>query len=186
LLGSPRREGNSATIAKRFIETATSLGAEVKTYELNRMNYRGCQGCATCKTKLDRCVLKDDLTGVLEAIKETDVILLSAPIYFQEVPGQVKCFIDRTYSFLAADYRRTGAPSRVPAGKKVILITTQGAPEAALAEIPDRYSTILKHVLAASEVHIIRGCGVGSGGVVINVPDKYLQQAEEIAHTVMA
>jgi multimeric flavodoxin WrbA len=186
LLGSPRREGNSATIAKRFIETATSLGAEVKTYELNRMNYRGCQGCDSCKTKLDRCVLKDDLTEALEAIKETDVILLSAPIYIGEVPGQVKCFIDRTYSFLPADYRRTGAPSRVPPGKKVILITTQGDPEAALAAIPNRYSTILKHVFATGEVHIIRGCGVGSGGVVINVPNKYLQQAEELARSIMA
>ena len=68
LLGSPRAHKNSATIAQRFTATAAQLGAQVRTYELNRLNYRGCQGCYACKQTLDHCVLEDDLTEVLAAV----------------------------------------------------------------------------------------------------------------------
>ena len=186
VLGSPRREGNSATIARRFIDTAKSLGAEVQVYELNRMNYRGCQGCGSCKTKTDKCATRDDLTQVLEAVPEADVILIASPVYYQEVPGQVKCFLDRLYSFMPPNYLQTGAASRVPAGKKVVFITTQGAPETAMAELATRYSNMFKRVLGAGEVRTLRAGGVGGGGVVINVPEKYLQQAEELAKAVCA
>ena len=49
LLGSPRTGRNSATIANRFTETAARLGADTRTFELNRLDYRGCQGCYACK-----------------------------------------------------------------------------------------------------------------------------------------
>ncbi len=51
LLGSPRPKGNSTAMAARFCETAEGLGAEVTTFALNKLKYRGCQACMTCKTK---------------------------------------------------------------------------------------------------------------------------------------
>ena len=104
LLGSPREKGNSATIANRFCKTAERLGAEVITAVLNKLDFRGCQGCMACKTKLDRCVLEDDLTDVLEAIRETDVLVLASPVYFWDVSSQLKAFIDRTFSYLVPDF----------------------------------------------------------------------------------
>ena len=86
LFGSPRRKGNSATAAKAFCDAAEALGAEVKTYELNRLQYRGCQGCMTCKTKLDKCVLKDDLTQVLDAVRDADILLLASNPSLGHVP----------------------------------------------------------------------------------------------------
>ncbi|MGD9505996.1 MAG: flavodoxin family protein [Syntrophobacteraceae bacterium] len=50
LLGSPRKNGNSAAIAERFCETAKKSGAEVQTFALNELNFRGCQACMACKT----------------------------------------------------------------------------------------------------------------------------------------
>ena len=69
LLGSPRPKGNSTAIAKHFCETAEKLGAEIETFSLNKLKFRGCQACMTCKTKLEKCVLKDDLSLVLEAVE---------------------------------------------------------------------------------------------------------------------
>ncbi len=186
LLGSPRYDGNSSQIARRFISTAEELGAEVKVYELNKLNFKGCQGCASCKTKTDYCATKDDLTGVLEGIKDTDVFLLSTPVYFAEVPGQVKCFTDRLYSFFPPNYIQPGAVPRISPGKKVVLITTQGAPETAMKEVSDRYSALLKRMLGASEVHALRAGGVGGGGIPKIVPEHYLKQAEELAKQIMA
>jgi len=118
LLGSPRPNSNSAAIANAFLQTAESLGAKVEKIELNKLAYRGCQGCMACKTTSDKCVLQDDLTAVLEALKQTDIVVMAMPVYCSDVPGQVKCFIDRTFSYLKPGYMSEGNPSRVPAGKK--------------------------------------------------------------------
>jgi multimeric flavodoxin WrbA len=185
VLGSPRHDGNSTTIANRFIETAGGLGAHIRAFELNRLSYRGCQGCCACKTKLDSCALKDDLTEVLEAIKEADALVLSSPVYFSDIPGQVKSFIDRTYSYLKPNYITDPTPSRVPRGKKALLILTQGAPEDMMSDVRGRYEFHMRFAMAMEQIHVIRATGVGPGGIPKHVPENYLLQAEEVAKTIM-
>jgi hypothetical protein len=96
----------------------------------------------------------------------------------------VKCFIDRTYSYMPPGYLQ-GAPSRVPAGKKLVFVITQGAPvDELFADIPKKYQDFLKRSMAFGETFLIRGIGVGAGGAV-GVPDQYLQKAEEIARAIV-
>lgn len=184
LLGSPRTEGNSSTIANHFLKTAASLGAETSTYVLNRLNYRGCQGCYVCKTKLDRCVLNDDLAEVLDAVKEADAVLFASPVYYGDITSQLKGFVDRTFSYLVPDYRTNPQPSRITP-KKVIFVLTQGQPdEAAFSDIFPRYEGFLKwqgHL----DIKLIRACGIGPGNVDA-VPEHVLQLAEESARQLMA
>jgi multimeric flavodoxin WrbA len=185
LLGSPRPNSNSAAIAKRFTETAAKLGATIETIELNQLTYRGCQGCMACKTISEKCVLKDDLADVLESLKQSDIILMAMPVYCSDVPGQVKCFFDRTYSYMKPNYLSEGAPSRVPLGKKLVFVITQGAPVTELfADVPQRYQGFLKRSMGFGETHLIRGVGVGGGGA-IGVPDEHLQQAEDLARAMV-
>ncbi|MDR3555622.1 MAG: flavodoxin family protein [Syntrophobacteraceae bacterium] len=125
LNGSPRENGNSTLIAKRFCDTAINLVAEVKTFALNKLDYRGCQGCYACKTKFDRCVLKDDLSEVLEAVRETDILVLASPVYFWDVTAQMKGFLDRCFSFLVPDFHTNPKRSRLAPGKKLVFILTQ-------------------------------------------------------------
>jgi multimeric flavodoxin WrbA len=186
LLGSPRKYGNSATIARRFADVAAGLGADVQIVELNQLKYRGCQGCMACKTSADVCVLEDDLTGVLETLKSADIVVMAMPVYCSDVPGQVKCFLDRTFSYFKPDYRMEGNPSRVPPGKKLVFIITQGAPvEELFLEIPQKYQAFLKRSMGIGETFLIRGVGVGSGGVV-GVPEQYLREAESIARQLVS
>ena len=67
VLGSPRVKSNSTTLARIILDRAVEQGAETQEFLLNKLEFKGCQGCETCKTKLDRCVLDDDLTAVLAA-----------------------------------------------------------------------------------------------------------------------
>lgn len=157
LLGSPRPKGNSATLAKTFIETAEGLGADVQTFALNRLSFRGCQACETCKTKLDRCVLKDDLTEVLEAIRHTDILVLASPVYFADVSSQMKTFIDRCYSFMDP-FHEFPESSRLEPNKKMVLILTQNQPyEDLFADIYPKYDLVF-HLLGFKNNYLIRGC----------------------------
>lgn len=139
ILGSPRKKGNSSSIANAFTAKAEELGAQVVTYHLNGMNFRGCQGCYACKKKQDTCILEDDLTEVLEAIHGADVVVMASPVYYSDITGQFKTFIDRTYSFLKPDFFNRPDPCRLTKGKKGLLILTQGAEENEHQDVPQRY-----------------------------------------------
>lgn len=180
LLGSPRAKSNSSAIAKRFVDTAEKLGAETKTYHLNDLKYRGCQACMICKTKLDKCALKDDLAEVLEAIQDCDVLVMASPVYFGEVSSQLKGAIDRFYSFLKPDYRTSPNALRLSPGKKFVMALTQGNPDEELfSDIFPGYDYFMKWY-GFSESYLIRACGIFEPGE-IETRREVLKEAEEIA-----
>jgi multimeric flavodoxin WrbA len=166
LLGSPREKGNSATIANRFCSTAEGLGAEVKTFTLNNLEYRGCQGCMACKTKLDRCALNDDLTEVLDAVRETDVLVLASPVYFWDISSQLKTFIDRTFSYLVPDFITNPRKSRLAPGKKLVFILSQNNPDrSSFSDIVTKFQ-YFSQAYGFVESHVIRAFGVSEPGEV--------------------
>lgn len=185
VLGSPRLKGNSALIVKKFINTAESLKANVTTFTLNRLTYRGCQGCFTCKTKLDHCVLGDELTDVLEAVRTCDVLVMSSPVYYGDVSSQLKGFIDRTFSYLKPDYLTNPVPSRIVPGKKLVIILTQGEPdENTYNDIIPRYTDFFKYYGFKTD-YAIRACGVYEKGDIEQRKD-ILKLAEDTARAVIA
>ncbi|OQX23069.1 MAG: NADPH-dependent FMN reductase [Desulfobacteraceae bacterium IS3] len=184
LMGSPRPKGNSTTIAKRFCETAEKLGAQVTTFALNKLTYKGCQACMTCKTKLDKCVLKDDLAQVLDSIRDADILVMATPTYYADVSGQMKTFIDRTFSYLVPDYMTNSNPSRLSSGKKLVFIQTQGQPEESMyADVFPRYDFFFKWY-GFKDNYVIRGCGLMNAGEA-EAREDVMKLAEETARKLM-
>ncbi len=162
VLGSPRPQSNSSALAHKFLAAARELGAEVKTYTLSEMNYQGCQACRACKMKSEACIQPDDLAEVLEAVKAADLLVLASPVYFGEVSGQMKCFIDRTYSFVGADFTTRLAP-----GKKAVIILVQANPDQnEFSDIFPRYARFLK-LQGFEEVALLRGVGAWEAGDIL-------------------
>jgi multimeric flavodoxin WrbA len=179
LFGSPRPEGNSAVLAKAFLDTCQSLGAAVESHFLNKMQYQGCQACMSCKTKTEICILKDDMTPVYEAIRQADVLVLASPVYFGDLSGQLKTAFDRFYAYLDASF---GA--RLPAGKQSVFILSQGMPEEEqFKDIFPRYETFMKW-FSFSKNHFLRACGLQNPGEVKDRPQT-MQEAVNLAKTVM-
>ncbi len=184
LLGSPRPEGNSAAIAGRFIETAESLGAETRTFALNKLNFRGCQACMACKTKLDHCALKDDLTGILDEIRDADALVLATPVYFGDITAQMKMFIDRTYSYYVPDFLTKAIPGRLPLGKKLVFIQTQAQPgEKMFIDIYPKYELFFQF-LGFKNNQLIRACGVNDAKDAEKRED-IMKLAEETARRIL-
>lgn len=159
ILGSPRKNGTSARIARTFTETATALGATVAEYYLNGMQYRGCQGCEGCHTRADRCVLRDDVTAVLDDLFTADIAVFSTPVYFGDTCGQFKSFYDRMWSLIDPDTTADRDSScRLPPGKTAVLILSHVDAEGAHRDVLERYSMYLE--LYGFDVRIITAAGL--------------------------
>lgn len=144
ILGSPRKNGTTARIARAFSDTAERRGALVTSYYLNGMQYRGCQGCEGCHTRSDKCILRDDATEILEKLYSSDIVIFSSPIYFGDTCGQFKSFYDRMWSLIRPDYANNpDSPSRLPKGKTAVLILSQADNKTAHQDVVDRYEMYL-------------------------------------------
>ncbi len=174
IMGSPRSEGNSAILASHFMEKAEALGVTCKKHFLNGLNYRGCQGCLSCKSKLDKCVLQDDVSIILEEIHTTDILLISSSVYFGDLTSQTKAFIDRFYSYYTPDFFCSPNPSRLNPGKKLAMILTQSTPdESKFTDIFPRYEKLLG-VYGFDDNYVIRACGVIFAGDIKAREDVFL------------
>ena len=130
--GGPRKNFNTASMLQKIAEGAGSVSSEieVKTVRLYGLDYKGCMSCMACKIKgkaSNVCKFKDALTPILEEIAEADGLVLGSPIYFGDVTGQMRTFLERlAFPWLSYnDYSMT-APKRMP----VILVETMnGLPE---------------------------------------------------------
>jgi multimeric flavodoxin WrbA len=156
--GSPRKNGNTATILAQILAGAAEKGAKTRMFHLNELDMKGCQGCLACREDLGKCAFKDDFQEVLEAMRTCDAIALGTPIYVFNVTGQFKCFLDRCFCFIdesvEGEYR-----SVMPPGKKFALVTSQGdANPDAFRHIID-YLQLLFSFLGGSSLELITQTG---------------------------
>lgn len=180
VLGSPRPNGNSTLLANRILKRAAERGAKTVSYELNTLEYKGCQACYACKQGSETCVMTDDLAVVLDAVSKTDVLIMASPVYCTDVSAQLKGFIDRLFSFLVPDYMSKRKKSRFPENKKLVFILAQGHrdPEQ-FADILPRYLPILKW-FGFSPAWSLRAVDVYSEGDVLK-RNELLAEADRIA-----
>lgn len=165
ICGSPRKDGNSQAIAQRIMDVASSLGAETETVRLYDLNFKGCVACMACKTGAEECAHQDDLTPVLKKVREADILLLASPVYFAQVSGEFKSFMDRMYSMIKPNFHSVPDPSRLAPGKKCVMILTQGNPDESLfADVYETYAMGLGPGFLGFEMHLLRGCGLGPCG----------------------
>lgn len=120
---SPRPNGNTSQLLQELVNQAKSKGAETKTYDLNKLKIKGCQGCYDCK-KEGKCSVNDDMIPILNDIFKYDVIILASPIYMWQMTAQAKLFTDRLLPVIGPDFT-----TRLN-GQKLLTIFTQGSESA--------------------------------------------------------
>lgn len=100
---SPRKGGNSESLALEFAKGAEEAGNKVETVFFREKNIGFCKGCLAC-TKTNRCVIRDDAAELVEKMLAADVIAFATPIYYYEMSGQMKTLLDRGNPMYSADY----------------------------------------------------------------------------------
>ncbi|KXS43830.1 MAG: multimeric flavodoxin WrbA [Methanolobus sp. T82-4] len=99
--GSPRKNWNTATLLGHALRGAESRGGETEFIHLYDLNYKGCISCFACKRiggqSYGVCAMEDELTPVLKKIEEADALILGSPIYFGDVTGEMRSFLERLF-----------------------------------------------------------------------------------------
>ncbi len=119
LMGSPRKAGNSSTLAMEAMQSACAQGAMVESYHLHDMDIRPCRACEYCRQEEAprACSQADDMQLLYPKVKAADAILISGPVYWFSIGAQTKLFMDRLYAL----GREEGYGLR---GKKIGIILT--------------------------------------------------------------
>lgn len=121
--GSPRKNGSSSFIADKIKEKYSENGNGGDLLFLNELNFKGCQGCLSCRKHNSFCVVADELHDILPKIVGYDAIVLVSPNYYGFVTGQMKLFLDRWYCLKDRNRR-----SKFKENAKLFFIVTQGSP----------------------------------------------------------
>jgi multimeric flavodoxin WrbA len=99
LLGSPRKKGNSATLAERISKGAEAAGAIVERVYLHDQNISPCHACYGCrKENAKGCVVDDDMQPIYKKLIEADAWVIASPVYWFTMSAQTKLFMDRSFA----------------------------------------------------------------------------------------
>ena len=91
---SPRKGGNSETLAAAFAKGAREAGHQVETVYLREKQVGFCKGCLAC-LKLGHCVIQDDAVEIAAQMHDANVLVFATPVYYYCVSGQLKTMLDR-------------------------------------------------------------------------------------------
>ncbi|MBR2733058.1 MAG: flavodoxin family protein, partial [Selenomonadaceae bacterium] len=117
--GSPRRNWNTAQLLQHAMQGAQEAGASAELVNLYALNYKGCTSCFACKVKSrphGSCAMRDDLSPVLEAVKDADAVIFGSPIYFMNLSAGMLAFLERLLfsNYIYSDEIPTVFPKKLP------------------------------------------------------------------------
>ena len=140
---SPRTEWNTGTLIRDAADGAKSEGAEIKVFDLYKLEkYTGCISCFGCKLAPNegKCIYKDGLSPVLEAIHNADGLIIGSPNYLGDVSAGFRALYERLI-FQSLTYKtdpRSYNERKIP----VLFIMTSNTPKEFYA--PAGYRKMLK------------------------------------------
>lgn len=104
VLGSPRRNGNTETLARMVAESVSNFGHTVEFLRLGRKKVLPCQGCGGCEKSGDCVITHDDMGSIYQQVDSADRLVIVSPVYFYGVTAQTKAVIDRFQSHWSRKY----------------------------------------------------------------------------------
>ena len=157
---SPRATWNTATLVREAAKGAEEQGAEVEVIDLYKLEkFTGCVSCFGCKLPdhLGKCICKDGLASVLEAIRNADGLIIGSPNYLGDVTAGFRALYERLI-FQSLTYKtefRSYNQKQIP----VLMIMTSNAsedfyPQIGYDEMLKRYQSTLGTFVGPTKILI--------------------------------
>ncbi|MDO4561025.1 MAG: flavodoxin family protein [bacterium] len=171
LTGSPRRDGNSNTLASQFARGAQEAGHEVARFDAALKKVGPCTACGRCGMN-GPCIQNDDFSFVREHLVPADVVAFATPMYYFGISAQLKAVIDRFYA--------VNGDIHVP--KRAVLMMTYANSAAAEARpIISHYKALLDY-LGWKDAGQIIVPGVWPAGAINGT--RYPEQARQLGRSI--
>ncbi|WP_294435295.1 flavodoxin family protein [uncultured Victivallis sp.] len=164
ITGSPRKNGNSSTLAEHFIRGAEEAGHEIVRFDAAFKEVHPCIACNKCGMN-GECVFKDDFEFVRKHILDAGMVVFATPMYYFGISAQIKAVIDRFYAINGSIH--------VPK-KAALLMTYADNNKRKEKAITDHYEVLLDY-LGWSDAGQVIAPGVWPVGAVNHT--KYPEQA---------
>lgn len=149
----PRKGWNTDTLITEAARGAESAGAEIERFDLFKLDrYTGCISCFGCKKERfkGRCICRDGLTPVLDAIRESDGLIIGSPNYLSEMTASFRALYERlifqnlTYTVENPCCNEHPIP--------VLLVMTSNAPDTGYLGLLQNYQQALSTFVGPTEV----------------------------------
>lgn len=158
LTGSPRKGGNSDTLAAAFVKGAKSKGHSIETFAAAVDVVQGCRACNACWSKGDACVFEDGFRKLAPMLAGAEVLAVVSPLYWFGVTAQIKAAIDKFYSFLVS-----ASPHKLKLSESVLLMCAEDSRDQAFVGAVGTYREICDY-LGLTDRGVVAVTGVNNVG----------------------
>ena len=149
----PRIGWNTDTLISEAVKGAESAGAEVMKFDLFRLEkYTGCISCFGCKREKNKghCICRDGLTPVLDAIRESDGLIIGSPNYLSEMTASFRALYERLVFQNLTYNKETPCCNSHPI--PVLFIMTSNAPDTYYTGLLQNYQQVLSRFVGPTSV----------------------------------
>ena len=151
----PRKGWNTDTLIKEAARGAEEAGATVEYYDLFKLErYTGCISCFGCKKERNkgRCICRDGLTQVLDAIRDADGLIIGSPNYLSNLTASFRALYERLIFQNLTYNAETPCCNEHPV--PVLLIMTSNAPDNMYTGLIDSYQQTMSGFVGPTKVLI--------------------------------
>jgi multimeric flavodoxin WrbA len=134
IIGTYRKGRVIDTAATEVLRGARDGGAQTEAIYLIDKHIEFCTNCRSCTQEANigrrgKCVLKDDLETILQAVDQADGLVLAAPTNYYNVTAITRRFMERTVGYAYWPWNaKYGPRMRVRPDKKAVTITSTACP----------------------------------------------------------
>lgn len=149
----PRIGWNTETLISEASKGAESKGAEIQRFDLFKLEkYTGCISCFGCKREQFKghCICRDGLTPVLDAIRESDGLIIGSPNYLSEMTASFRALYERLIFQNLTYNLETPCCNEHPV--PVLLIMTSNAPDTGYQGLIGNYQQTMSRFVGPTEV----------------------------------
>ena len=149
----PRKKWNTDTLITEASKGAESAGAVVERFDLFRLEkYTGCISCFGCKKEKNKghCICNDGLTPVLDAIRESDGMIIGSPNYLGEMTASFRALYERLI-FQNLTYNKDNPccnQNQIP----VLLIMTSNASDTMYIRLIKNYQQTMSRFVGPTDI----------------------------------
>ncbi len=171
LMGSPNKNGSTATLADSFARGAVDAGHSVKVIDVCRADVHPCIGCVKCGYE-GPCVQKDDAELIRKELLGSDMVVFATPLYYYGMTAQLKTVVDRFCAYNSSLNSRHL--------KSALLTAAWNADDWTFDALEAHYKTLVRYI-GFEDCGMVLGYGCGTPSMTKR--SRYPQEAYSLGRS---